>query len=202
MKIRTGFVSNSSSSSFVCDLCGRTETGWDISLEEAEMIECVNGHVICVDEMVEDFPKNELPSVEKQTKILLEYWEYDKDDDPRYYKLKSGNMTEEEIAGHFEDYRADYEQEHMHEMEEKYCPICQMIEFANKDLGAYLLKKTGITEDEVFAIVKAANKRRKKLYDNEYVMYALQKSNMEMSVLVTEIREKFKTYKEFKEYTR
>jgi hypothetical protein len=44
MKIRNGFVSNSSSSSFICDVSGHVESGWDISLDDAGMYECVNGH--------------------------------------------------------------------------------------------------------------------------------------------------------------
>jgi len=45
MKIRTGFVSNSSSSSFTCDISGQTVSGWDFTLEDAWMVECVRGHV-------------------------------------------------------------------------------------------------------------------------------------------------------------
>ena len=52
MKFRKDFVTNSSSSSFVCDICGNVESGWDMSLQEAEMVECVNGHTICQDEML------------------------------------------------------------------------------------------------------------------------------------------------------
>ncbi len=47
MKIRRGFVSNSSSSSFVCDVCGENCSGMDMGLSDAEMFECVVGHVIC-----------------------------------------------------------------------------------------------------------------------------------------------------------
>ena len=52
MKFRKDFVTNSSSSSFVCDICGNVESGWDMSLREAGMVECVNGHTICQDEML------------------------------------------------------------------------------------------------------------------------------------------------------
>ena len=40
MKKRNGFVSNSSSSSFVCGICGEIESGMDLCLSEAEMYEC------------------------------------------------------------------------------------------------------------------------------------------------------------------
>jgi len=47
MKIRKGFVSNSSSNSFICDVCGETVSGWDMSLSEAEMVNCDEGHEFC-----------------------------------------------------------------------------------------------------------------------------------------------------------
>jgi hypothetical protein len=40
MKIRAGFVSNSSSSSFICELTGRVEEGYDLGLEDANMVVC------------------------------------------------------------------------------------------------------------------------------------------------------------------
>jgi len=52
MKIRKGFVSNSSSSSFVCDVTGGIECGWDMSAEEAGMYECENGHTFYEDYLV------------------------------------------------------------------------------------------------------------------------------------------------------
>lgn len=46
MKIRTGFVSNSSSSSFVCDITGEAFEVYDSSLlSEYDAVQCVNGHV-------------------------------------------------------------------------------------------------------------------------------------------------------------
>jgi hypothetical protein len=54
MKVRHGFVSNSSSSSFTCDICGCTESGYDASLSDFEMFECKNGHYICVGHLDEE----------------------------------------------------------------------------------------------------------------------------------------------------
>lgn len=47
MKIRKGFVSNSSSSSFTCDVCGENCSGMDMGLKDAEMYECEEGHTFC-----------------------------------------------------------------------------------------------------------------------------------------------------------
>lgn len=55
MKIRLGFVSNSSSSSYTCRVCGNEEGGYDISLEGAGMVQCVNGHVFCEGHVLEDY---------------------------------------------------------------------------------------------------------------------------------------------------
>lgn len=47
MKIRMGFVSNSSSSSYTCDHCGETFSGWDSGLSEFDLVECEMGHYFC-----------------------------------------------------------------------------------------------------------------------------------------------------------
>lgn len=45
MKVRKGFVSNSSSSSFICDLTGADVSGKDLSLNECDMVQCINNHI-------------------------------------------------------------------------------------------------------------------------------------------------------------
>ena len=47
MKIRTGFVSNSSSSSFVCEICNEIYSGWDACPSDFDMDQCEKGHVFC-----------------------------------------------------------------------------------------------------------------------------------------------------------
>lgn len=53
MKVRIGFVSNSSSSSFVCEICGRTESGFDASYQDFAFVRCPNEHLICSEEAYE-----------------------------------------------------------------------------------------------------------------------------------------------------
>ena len=42
-----GFVSNSSSSSFLCEVCGEIESGMDLCLGDIGYSECASGHVFC-----------------------------------------------------------------------------------------------------------------------------------------------------------
>jgi len=53
LKYRLGFVSNSSTSSFVCEICGASEAGMDASPTDFDMIECDNGHTICQEEALD-----------------------------------------------------------------------------------------------------------------------------------------------------
>lgn len=81
-KVRSGFVSNSSSSSFICVVCGNEASGWDICLSEADMVECVKGHVFCSGHLLEkekeEATANELDEENEDTDCDEDY---DDDDD-------------------------------------------------------------------------------------------------------------------------
>lgn len=49
MKIRAGFVSNSSSSSFICDVCGEEVSGMDMCFSETDLLKCTNDHLLCAE---------------------------------------------------------------------------------------------------------------------------------------------------------
>ena len=195
MKFRKTFVTNSSSSSYVCEICGRTESGWDLGLSECEMMECVNGHVFCCDEALER------PSVKDMIQMIMEN-EWNKggwDSSVNNYR----DYTYEELLKMDEDELWSFccESEY-YEVPECVCPICQFIEYSEYDLSAYLLKEYGVSRDEVFAEVKKLNKRRKKLYENEYITYVCKMHDLNPTEIVAGWKEKFGTYSNFKDWLR
>lgn len=193
MKFRKTFVTNSSSSSYVCEICGRTESGWDLGLSECEMMECVNGHVFCCDEALER------PSVKNMIQMIMEN-EWNKD---RWDIGYGRDCTYEELLKMDEDELWSFccESEY-YEVPECVCPICQFIEYSEYDLSAYLLKEYGVSRDEVFADVKKLNKRRKKLYENEYITYVCKMYDLNPTEIVAGWKEKFGTYSNFQDWLR
>ena len=119
--------------------------------------------------------------------------------------LRDVNMCEC-VNGHtfcqeetLEDFVGDIE---IYEVDEKYCPVCNFKNGSNIDLAKYLLKETKIPRDEVFAEVKKSNARRKKLYDEEYVMYACLKNNIDRNAMLPALQQRFGNYKAFLDYIR
>lgn len=199
MKIRSDFVTNSSSSSFVCEICGRTESGYDLGLSDCEMMQCVNGHTFCCDEALE------MPSKKEMIKYILEN-EYNIKSiynyrDGRYYNT---TITEEELEEYGEDtlFYDYYNPEGHYGVPESMCPICQFIEYSEDDLSAYLLKQYGVPREEVFAEVKKLNKRRRKLYENEYITYVCKKFDLNPTEIVAGWKSRFNTYREFEKWLR
>ena len=196
MKIRLSFVTNSSSSSYICEICGRTESGWDLGLSECEIQECINGHVICCDEALERPTKKEMIQM-----ILENEWN-------KQYNYRTHTetiITEEELNDMHEDelYEEFITESHGHYMApECTCPICQFIEYSEYDLSAFLLKAYKVPREEVFAEVKKFNKRRKKLYENEYITYVCKQHNLNPTEIVAGWKERFGTYSGFKTWLR
>ena len=197
MRFRKDFVTNSSSSSYVCEICGRTESGWDMCLSECEMMECVNGHVFCCDESLEIPSKKELIAI-----ILENHWNTRCVETEGYWtdevipEVELLEMSEDDL---FDDLCSE---DGHYGVPECICPICQFIEYSEYDLSAYLLKEYGIPRDEVFAEVKKLNRRRRKLYENEYITYVCKKFDLNPTEIVAGWKERFSTYNEFRKWLR
>ena len=157
-----------------------------------EMMECVNGHVFCNDEALE------LPSKEEMIKMILENEWRGWDDKIKNYRYFSEDeliiMDEDELWEGFCSESGYYD------VPECVCPICQFIEYSEYDLSAFLLKEYGVPRDEAFAEVKKFNKRRKKLYENEYITYVFKKHDLNPTEIVAGWKDKFGTYNNFSKW--
>lgn len=58
-KKRLYFVSNSSSSSFTCEICNHVESGWDLSYEDSGFVCCENDHTFCEEHLLEGYSEHE-----------------------------------------------------------------------------------------------------------------------------------------------
>lgn len=151
MKIRTGFVSNSSSSSFVCDICGCVESGYDLSMSDAGYMMCENGHTFCNTHMKEEFDEHSKDCAEslvnimkkrtwgdytKDIKVLEDFINSDYDnlqdflyDNSDKYKDDNGyNLSEDYFDDEINDLIECYG------IPEKYCPLCSKLKEFSKDL--------------------------------------------------------------------
>ena len=177
MKIRNGFVSNSSSSSFTCSICGAVYEGWDASPHDSsfDCSVCENEHILCNEHLKED-PQ---PAMNKGCDH-----EFDRDT-VKFCPECGKEAWVEDDEGY---------------ISAKCCPICQFEVYDEYEMSKYLEKTRGISRDEVFAEVKAINKRRKKLYNSEYITYVCKKFSLTDEVLLKEIKDKFGEFVKYAEF--
>jgi hypothetical protein len=195
MKIRNGFVSNSSSSSFVCCICGEEYSGWDSSPSDFGGGTCVNGHEFCsckgTKELTEEQMKGYL--VATLTELIKEAKKYYAERLLEYEEdlkaIESGEAELEELMDEYNDGETPACQ----------CPVCSFEVFAQDELVRYLVKKTGISTDSVFAELKKANKRRRKLHDFEYIEHVLKVTKLKQEDLLKEVKATYKNWEEFVE---
>jgi hypothetical protein len=124
MKIRNGFVSNSSSSSFVCDVCGEDVSGMDMGIADAEMIECTYSHVVC----------------DSHAKNLQEH--FDTCDAKEEEKRK-----EKEAKG--EKWYGGYSGDRRYDVPPRHCPLCNLEGLCSSDELAYYRMRFGMDNEDV-----------------------------------------------------
>ena len=137
VKYRTGFVSNSSSSSFICDVCGEIFSGFDMGLDEAGMYQCVNNHTFCEEhaekkpqyskkQMIELFEKEKSWIGEEDMKDILE-------------AIEKGDGDE------IEELMSDYLEDGRYNILPEQCPMCCLVEINDSDRIDYLMVEGGHT---------------------------------------------------------
>lgn len=186
MKYRKDFVTNSSSSSFVCEICGNTKSGFDLCIDYCDMFECENGHVLCQEHMLDVPREDKINEILKNTYYNPDTREYDLS----YSREELGRMNDSEL---FEILLG----ENYYDVPECFCPICKFYEYGNVDMARYLRSEYKIPKSEVFKKIKSLNKRRRKLYDFEYIAYVASKCGVDLAEIQASWREKYDSYRDF-----
>jgi hypothetical protein len=143
MKKRYGFVSNSSSSSFVCDVTGRIESGMDISLDDCEMYECEKEHIFGDEFLVKDVTIKDKREMMKRDENL------DQEEIDEAMKLNDVEFLEK---------YEDYDIPDRYGIPSAFCPICRFKSSKDSDLVAYLLKKGNKTKESILKEIQAGFK--------------------------------------------
>lgn len=168
MKKRHGFISNSSSSSFICDVCGEEASGMNMCLEEAEMFQCVNEHTFC------DYGCcNPIVFTKEQMLKHLTDWcktWIDREEDEYYqqynhYHIEKAKKFSKKLEENyylsedtFEELKEDaYTAEikdNRYNIPSTFCKICNFEKLISEDCEGYLLRITNKTKEEVLEEIK------------------------------------------------
>jgi len=146
MKIRNGFVSNSSSSSFICEVCGEEACGMDLCLSEVGMSKCEKGHCFCDEHQI-----SEITATDKK-EIILTCYEV-QDNPAEKEKIKA--MDDIQIKRYYDEKCDEYQLEDCYELPSGYCPICNFEVIISSEAVKFLLKENNLTMTQLEENIKA-----------------------------------------------
>jgi hypothetical protein len=146
MKIRNGFISNSSSSSFTCQICHETWSGWDGEYGDTRQMGCENGHSFC------NGCVNEHLNVEKLRDQILE--QLDPEDQAEFGKdLETLQEFIDDNWGDIEGFLLEHDMDW--ELPAHFCPVCRFEILTDYDALRWLLWQHEITKEEILEEIKA-----------------------------------------------
>jgi hypothetical protein len=149
MKIRTGFVSNSSSSSFTCEISGETVSSATGEYYEGYMCECSKGHAFVPKYEL----KNKAKTIEDKRDFCLmidEYYcdkiEFDEDEEEILENIKkaSDKQIEELYDKHEKEIMSLISEESEYGIRNVpmfRCPLCNFEKISKDNLLKYMRKK-------------------------------------------------------------
>lgn len=155
MKVRLDFVTNSSSSSYVCKICGNEQSGWDMGISDAGMLECENGHIFCKSHLEEEYSTVKL-GLRYLKNYIKENEENDKEDLIEEYKEILEKYESEEDPSIIEDFlqENDIICDLEYEFPPELCPICSFDILLESDIVEFLKKKGVLNIDELKSHIK------------------------------------------------
>ena len=168
MRKRLGFVSNSSSSSFICDVCGGVEGGYDVCLDDVDMSCCIRDHDfhnhcndIEVDEnRFKEVTINYIKDLINRNKKLIEKYP-DKDYYKDYIKDFENDLKKIELS---EEFNTDFYDSYFEDgIPSEFCPICSLNVIRDSDTIKYMYKKFNTTKENITNEIRNKFKNLKEL---------------------------------------
>lgn len=166
-KFRKSFVTNSSSSSFICEVSGHVEAGYDLCMSDAGFYECENDHMFCKDYLV-----GELGTMDKEE--MLEYLSNKKDEwekfSSKYYNSQVKDVVEEiqklvsltdadEVKEFIEELIESYELDGNYGIPAHNCPICTLTHITDSAVMNAMFTKYGVTRAEIETEIREKAKK-------------------------------------------
>ena len=149
MKVRNGFVSNSSGSSFVCDVSGAVKVGYDVGPREMGFLQCPQGHCFLEDYKVLGHISADMMRRSIINMINSKRW-WRKPEHKQEEIVKVNALPDADLEG-WKKYALDYYEADV--MSEE-CPICTFTKPRNAEFVAFLLSKLGWTEEKALSVAK------------------------------------------------
>jgi hypothetical protein len=177
MKIRNGFVSNSSSSSFVCDVCGEMfEKYSDVYYEDICM--CKTGHEFCAQHLKHGKNYKELflktLSVKNMLNPIYEAIEYENIVFPLLFEIDSDfnkrkktekkKLLEKAIQQTTNENMKEiyismvescYPESDIEDIPVEDCPVCNLNHISDEIILEYILKSNKISKKEIVEQIKS-----------------------------------------------
>lgn len=144
MKTRNGFVSNSSSSSYVCDITGEAFEVQDACFRDAGLAQCEAGHYFQTRFLVPYTPS--YPTKEVMLNSLCEVTD-SKRECLRFLEMNEFELQQAYAKKFLNSRKDDY-------VRPQECPLCTMNKVRDTHLVTYLLKKQGITREQLIAQIR------------------------------------------------
>ena len=148
MKKRYGFVSNSSSSSYTCQVCGEQGEYYD----ECPTIECTNGHEFCEEHLLPPPAKQQLSIKEKRAALLARVT--GRGDAAEDQRVLLQHVSDARVEAVYEREIAQYEKDRDTDSPDR-CPVCMMHSITDSDLRAWLLRKMNLTPEAAEQEIRA-----------------------------------------------